>query len=1047
MNIETLTRARADDTGAATVFLSYSREDSTFTQLLFDRLQSSGLKPVLDLKDIDYGEDWRSRLSDLIAGTDAFVLVLSPSSLGSKECAWELAEAERLGKRVIPVAIVPAKSLGEAPPNVARLNYLFFNSEDKGLENAPTFDAALKCLIQAIHTDIDWVRLHTRLGQAARLWERGGRSRDDILRGHTLEEAERWLQSPPGQDSVPSRLHQEFIVFSREEYDRQRDQTKTRLKEFLTARARALADQSMQQLDAKDAGAAICLAIEALTHPNLDADYPPQSFAPLPEAEAALLQSLRSHRETGLVEPDGTPVSCVAYAKAGDHLVCGTESGLVTRFDANTLGRVQDLTTHSAPITQLACGPGDDGLILSVCEEGQAYASGPRDGRPVWQTEQPVWAIYLDPSGQTLLEVGRVTPPALVRLREGTRLVLGDTCASSDLGAFSPDGAFVATGSSAPGVDVWDTRDGAKVASLAGGCRGAAFSPDGRFVALAHHSGVTAHLYSVADWSLVRKFDGAWPLLWLEGGRTLLSVSTGVACLIDPESGKVRLELGPDGDLFQGAASSDDGESFLTYLQYGGAAVHDADGKVEFLLAGHIGRILDACFSPDGARLLTACADGTARLWSTRCPYSDGRLDWHHSPVTSMAFDADGERVALTSEDGSATIWAVDEDTDPLVLQGHAECLTSVEFSPDGQWLLTASEDGTAALWSADDGQRIRDLSGHADRIRQAKFDPAGLVVAATCSDGTARLWECQSGAPLRVLEGHRAGVWRCDFSPSGELLVTGSQDATARVWRVADGSVVLDTAGAHRDVVSDVRFVDESHLLTASFGGSVCLWQLPSGELLRRFQGRAHIQRIAVAAGMVAAGFRDGSVLIAPLDGSLPPRIFLGHRAAVFDIAFNPNGRLLASASDDKTVGVWEVSTCTLLFRLEDFFDHVRHLRFSPRGDYLLAAGIDPRAVLAPVFATLEETVNYARRSLVRGLTMAQRRRFYLPDAPPPWYIERKLWPYNTPAWQAWRDDAELNPEAPLPAIQHGLPEVRPYQDLTAYLLGSSFDPEFEPR
>src|SRR3982074_3405741 len=87
----------------AKVFVSYSRKDSAFAQMLVGALAERGFDAFLDKTDIAPGEPWKERLAGLIAAADTMVFTVSPDSIASPICAWELEESTRLGKRVIPV--------------------------------------------------------------------------------------------------------------------------------------------------------------------------------------------------------------------------------------------------------------------------------------------------------------------------------------------------------------------------------------------------------------------------------------------------------------------------------------------------------------------------------------------------------------------------------------------------------------------------------------------------------------------------------------------------------------------------------------------------------------------------------------------------------------------------------------------------------------------------------------------------------------------------------------------------------------------------------
>src|SRR5262245_42037625 len=96
----------ADDqsnSDALSVFISYSRDDLDFADQLDAALKVCGFATSIDRHGISGGEDWKRRLGGLIRDADTVVFVLSPSSARSEICGWEVEEAVRLGKRILPV--------------------------------------------------------------------------------------------------------------------------------------------------------------------------------------------------------------------------------------------------------------------------------------------------------------------------------------------------------------------------------------------------------------------------------------------------------------------------------------------------------------------------------------------------------------------------------------------------------------------------------------------------------------------------------------------------------------------------------------------------------------------------------------------------------------------------------------------------------------------------------------------------------------------------------------------------------------------------------
>ena len=180
------------------LFLSYSRNDDDRIERLYDALSSDDdLTVFRDIHDILPTEEWQPRLEKLIRKSDTILFALSPSSIRSDLCKWELGLAEALNKRIIPVVIVGID--GEVPVSVSKLNYIF-------LTDAHDFELGLGKIRYAINLDIEWIREHTRLGELAGRWENSMRFGAQTLRGKDLENAEKWLLSQPRNAPEPTAL-------------------------------------------------------------------------------------------------------------------------------------------------------------------------------------------------------------------------------------------------------------------------------------------------------------------------------------------------------------------------------------------------------------------------------------------------------------------------------------------------------------------------------------------------------------------------------------------------------------------------------------------------------------------------------------------------------------------------------------------------------------------------------------------------------------------------------------------------------------------------
>jgi len=216
------------------VFISYSRDDLDFADQLDDALNAYGFKCLIDRHGISGGEDWKRRLGNLITEADTVVFVLSPSSACSETCDWEVEEAARLNKRILPIVCRPLESV-KPPLRLQKLDYSFFYKDPK--ISGSGFGSGLAKLIAALNTDFDWLREHTRYLQRAMEWDAGGRPTDRLLSGNDILEAKAWAARRPKGAPEPTALHLEFFRASEEEAEARLSERRKQLEAVAAAQA------------------------------------------------------------------------------------------------------------------------------------------------------------------------------------------------------------------------------------------------------------------------------------------------------------------------------------------------------------------------------------------------------------------------------------------------------------------------------------------------------------------------------------------------------------------------------------------------------------------------------------------------------------------------------------------------------------------------------------------------------------------------------------------------------------------------------------------
>jgi WD40 repeat protein/TPR repeat protein len=613
-------------------------------------------------------------------------------------------------------------------------------------------------------------------------------------------------------------------------------------------------------------------------------------------------------------------------------------------------------------------------------------------------------AIAFAPDGHRLLAIaGDGSATELWDPKTGERVAVLDGAGRVETGVFSPDGARLVTiAATEKTARLWDAHSGAPLAVLEGhtdNVHCVAFSRTGEQIA------------TCSDDQSARLWDGRTgaPIAVLlghsaevtaaafspDGSKVATASRDGTARVWEMRTGKTLAILKGHTGPVRSVAFSPDGSQILTAAEDYTARLWNPDGyQIELLkdqalrpgkMEPRYARQVSAAYSPDGERILTVFGDGAARLWTAHfaqlfavlrpAATNDAVLPDYldeYRQVVSAAFSPDGKRIITDFNDGMAWLWEARRYAN---LARFETSLTKVEFSPDGQRLL-GPYGNVAHIIDAQNGKEVVRLEGHRGDIRRAVFSPDGKRVATASEDNTARLWDSSSGASLLVLEGHTDKILDVAISPDGNRLVTASADGTARLWDAHTGTEIARMPARRGWMLSAMFSPDGTRILTGDFG-AVQLWGADGGELLRTL-GASHNAKFSPDGGKILTyEFRHSDLWDAASGAHL---VSFPQNDFIYDAAFSPDGKRVATGGADRLARVWDAATGALLMAIKHP-DSVAGVAFAPDGRRLatLYTAIPQLWEVWPLLT--DDTVAYAQMAALRTLSKQERAALFQPD------------------------------------------------------------------
>ena len=360
---------------------------------------------------------------------------------------------------------------------------------------------------------------------------------------------------------------------------------------------------------------------------------------------------------------------------------------------------------------------------------------------------------------------------------------------------------------------------------------------------------------------------------------------------------------------------------------------------------GHTNFVDNACFYPDGKKVLTASADKTAKIWDAQSGALLADLKGHGGNVTCARISPDGKKIVTASNDGSVKLWSAESGQLLFDVKGPGEIVYDACFSPDSRKLATSGSDSIAAdIWDAETGKLIMDLKKERVFTMNLCFSPDGNKILTSYAAMYADIWDAHSGMMLGELEGSIHWVNSYCFSPDGKKILTASRDHTVKIWD-SDKRIMLGELKGHDKEVTRARFsFNGNYIVTASDDSSARIWNSETATLITTIRIPGKIFTDAV--------FSPDNKKIATLSGGQHPRIWDANTGSLIaelkdhaegpylrSVCFSSDGKKVLTASADYTAKMWNAQTGARMADLNGHSYEIYNARFSPDGKKIVTA------------------------------------------------------------------------------------------------------------
>jgi len=629
-----------------------------------------------------------------------------------------------------------------------------------------------------------------------------------------------------------------------------------------------------------------------------------------------ILWNIENGREIRTFNGHTAKIRSVFFSSDGTKILSASADNKAIVFDVLTANALHVINVKTNELRKAVFSP-DDSKILTMDNRDKIQVFDIKTENEIGTYKKSfsssIHSLWFSPDGTKILSYSNYKQAKTFDL-ETKKEFLNLNFDKTNTMAYSPDGKYIAIGSSKLFAEVFDATTGELINHYkddekvkCDGCNTLiAISNDSKkLLTGTDKTGLT--LWDIEKGTKIKTFmqnkERLRHTIFSPNDKYVLAKTGETIFVFDVKSGKKLFEQSSDMyDYFEVNFSPNSKYIITPYKNNTAALWNVATSKIEKVFKGYLNK------------------DRTDGLKFKYTDWTAVNILKYITMKSSVVISPDGKYIVKGNIDSIAIM--IDISTGKIVqeFKGHSKKVFSFDFNSDGKMLATAGGDRFIKLWNTETGEEIQTIYGHKSLVFDVKFSSDDKYLISGSWDGTLRIWEVSTGKEIQYIDLGNISPYVVSFTPNDLYAVSGDLNKDLKFWEVDAGKVFRDIVG-HTNIISSIDFSPDAKLMvTGSWDGDIKVWDVLTGMLIMKFTN---------------------------------------HKGAVYSVAFDPNGKYIVSGSSDRTIKIWDIKTGKEIKSINAHSNSVTSVKISPDGKRMISCSVDGVVKLWDL-ETYEEIYSY---------------------------------------------------------------------------------------